>query len=155
MRDELRRHWPRAVSGGSDVPRNKEWGRNNFRICRPNERPHGAAKRQALARVHTRRRGLRRGKPTRYPVGKSGSYSGAVPKPSADDWCGKTARGVPGTPGRDEREVETEYSRANEAPADERAGRIGSPKPPRYFTTLLSLTGTFIPSYLDATWSLN
>ena len=41
----------------------------------------------------------------------------------------------------DEREVETEQGRANEAPADERAGRIGPPKPPRHFSTLLSLAG--------------
>ena len=39
----------------------------------------------------------------------------------------------------DEREVETEYGRANEAPAHERARRIGPPKPPRHFSTLLSL----------------
>ena len=39
----------------------------------------------------------------------------------------------------DEREVETEQGRAREAPADERAGRIGPPKPPRHFSTLLSL----------------
>ena len=36
----------------------------------------------------------------------------------------------------DEREVETEQGRASEAPADERAGRIGPPKPPRHFSTL-------------------
>ena len=40
----------------------------------------------------------------------------------------------------DEREVETEQGRASEAPAHERAGRIGPPKPPRHFSTLLSLT---------------
>ena len=45
-----------------------------------------------------------------------------------------------GTPGRDEREVETEPGRAREAPADERAERIGPPKPPRHFSTLLSIT---------------
>ena len=39
----------------------------------------------------------------------------------------------------DEREVETEQGRAREAPADESAGRIGPPKPPRHFSTLLSL----------------
>ena len=38
----------------------------------------------------------------------------------------------------DEREVETEQGRASEAPADERAGRIGPPNPPRHFSTLLS-----------------
>ena len=39
----------------------------------------------------------------------------------------------------DEREVETEQGRAREAPAHERAGRIGPPKPPRHFSTLLSV----------------
>ena len=42
----------------------------------------------------------------------------------------------------DEREVETEQGRAREAPADERAGRIGPTKPPRHFSTLLSVRDT-------------
>ena len=46
----------------------------------------------------------------------------------------------------DEREVETEQGRAREAPADERAGRIGPPKPPRHFSTLLFFKARTCPS---------
>jgi len=55
--------------------------------------------------------------------------------------CGDGTRSVPATM-FDEREMETEQGRAREAPppmAHERAGRIGPLKPPRHFSTLLSL----------------
>ena len=49
----------------------------------------------------------------------------------------------------DEREVETEQGRAREALAHERAGRIGPPKPPRHFSTLLSvLAGALLASQM-------
>jgi hypothetical protein len=42
----------------------------------------------------------------------------------------------------DERKVETEQGRAREAPADERAPRIGPPEPPRHFSTPLPVSNS-------------